>query len=484
MPLYQPSNVSPSDLTGTGAIDATAGMEISWQVNGSGNVPMTGYQIVIMQNDTDSTQLYDTGRITLSTPFYGSDSLGNPVYFSANITAAALRTHGITNRADISYKYLITQYWGGTDSVTQSSANVFVARSAPSIAISNYAAAIGSISYTFTGAYSQAQGDAMEWVRWRITDGTGQTTLVDTGTIYNVGPLSAGYDGFMNGENYRVRLNGMTVSGVAFDTGWKTFSARYAMTVTESNVTACPLCGTDAVQVTANLSGIASGAKLAVYRRRGSEQYMMPYANIDLTATPLAIRDYGAPNGQSYTYYLFTIVNGQPQQYVYSSPAITPQCWNYTLLLCQADASGVYHVQQEYRFSLDISTGTGSNNNRPALQANFTPYPLRQPSSQNYRSGTLTAYAGSAKNGVYTDSLSEIDALRQISSSRLTKFLKTRKGELIRVETADAISMTVGDKYAQQPVRAAIPWAEVGSSDGAVIITTPDDSLWQQNGGE
>lgn len=484
MPLYQPSNVSPSDLTGTGAIDVTAGMTVTWQVNGSGNVPMTGYRIVIMQNDTDSTQLYDSGRVTLQTPFYGSDNLGNPVYFSAAISAATLSSHGITNRADISYKYLITQYWGASGSVTQSSANVFVCRSAPSISIINYAATISSMQYTFTGAYSQAQGDAMEWVRWRITDGTGETTLADTGAIYNVGPLSAGYDGFMNGEGYRVRLNGMTVNGVAFDTGWKNFSASYSVTVTENNVTACPLCDTDAVQVTANLSGIASGAALAVYRKRSADPYLMPYGEINTELLPLAIRDYGAPNGQSYTYYLFTIVNGQPQQYVYSSPAVTPQCWNYTLLLCQADTNGIYHVQQEYRFSLDISTGTGSNNNRPALQANFTPYPLRQPSSQNYRSGTLTAYAGSAANGVYMDSLSEIDALRQISTSGLTKFLKTRKGELMRVETADAISMTIGDKYTQQPVRAAIPWVEVGSSDGAVIITTPDDSLWKQNGGE
>lgn len=479
MPLYQPSNVSPSDLTGTGAIDVTAGMTVTWQVNGSGNVPMTGYQIVIMQNDTDSTQLYDSGRVTLQTPFYGSDNLGNPVYFSAAISAATLSSHGITNRADISYKYLITQYWGASDSVTQSSANVFVTRSAPSISISNYAATIGSISYTFTGAYSQAQGDPMEWARWRITSTDGSVTLVDTGTIYNVGPLSAGYNGFMTGQSYRVRLNGMTMNGVEFDTGWKTFAVQYASTVTEANVTACPLCNTDAVQVTANLGGIASGATLAVYRRQGSEQYMMPYANIDLNATPLAIRDYGATNGEPFTYYLFTIINGAVQRNVYSSPAVTPRFWNYTLMLCEADAEGAYHVQQEYRFALDVSTGTGSNNNRPALQANFTPYPLRQPSSQNYRSGTLTAYAGSASNGVYTDSLSEIEALRQISTSGLTKFLKTRKGELMRVETADAISMTIGDKYAQQPVRAAIPWVEVGSAENARIITTPNDQMWQ-----
>ena len=96
----------------------------------------------------------------------------------------------------------------------------------------------------------------------------------------------------------------------------------------------------------------------------------------------------------------------------------------------------------------------------------------------NYRSGSLGAFIGKVENDQYVDTTDLMDELYNLSTNGLTKFLKTRKGELLRVETSEAITYTVADKYAAQPVRAAIPWVEVGSSEGAQIITDPQDAYW------
>ena len=65
MALFQPTNITPSSFSGpaAGTVDVTQNLTVSWQVNG--NSPMTAYQIIIMQNDTASTQVLDTGKITL-----------------------------------------------------------------------------------------------------------------------------------------------------------------------------------------------------------------------------------------------------------------------------------------------------------------------------------------------------------------------------------------------------------------------------------
>ena len=115
------------------------------------------------------------------------------------------------------------------------------------------------------------------------------------------------------------------------------------------------------------------------------------------------------------------------------------------------------------------------------IKKNFTPYPVRQRGNANYRSGTLTAYIGKARNGQYVDSVELMEALNALSTSKMTKFLKTRKGEILRVETSAPISMQVGDKYAVQPAKITLPWVEVGSAKGASIILTENETLTMTN---
>lgn len=249
MALFQPTNITPSDLSGVGTIDALNDLPVTWQVNGTGNTPMTAYQIDIMMNDTESTLLYSTGQVALSDPFYGADAMGNPQYFTATINAAALAAAGVVNSKDNVYKLLITQWWSAGEYVQQSSASVFIARETPSVSITNFSATITTVSYEFLGSYSQAQGDPIEWARWQISGSANNDVLVDTGRIYGVGELKTSYDGFLNGNNYIIRLSGQTVNGAEFDTGWQTFVAEYDIEILDGAMTTCTRKDTDAVQV-------------------------------------------------------------------------------------------------------------------------------------------------------------------------------------------------------------------------------------------
>ena len=249
MALFQPTNITPSDLSGVGTIDALNDLPVTWQVNGTGNTPMTAYQIDIMMNDTESTLLYSTGQVALSNPFYGADAMGNPQYFTATITAAALAAAGVVNSKDNVYKLLITQWWSAGEYVQQSSASVFIARETPEVSITNFSPTITTVSYEFIGSYSQAQGDPIEWARWQISGSANNDVLVDTGRIYGIGELKTSYDGFLNGNNYIVRLSGQTVNGAEFDTGWQTFVADYEIEILDGAMTTCVRKDTDAVQI-------------------------------------------------------------------------------------------------------------------------------------------------------------------------------------------------------------------------------------------
>ena len=70
--LYQPTNVYPSMTggLGNGVVDVTKPLKVSWQVNG--NSAMTAYQITIYKNDSASTQVMTTSKLTNNCPFYGN----------------------------------------------------------------------------------------------------------------------------------------------------------------------------------------------------------------------------------------------------------------------------------------------------------------------------------------------------------------------------------------------------------------------------
>ena len=247
--LFMPTNITPDSSwgVGNGTVDATNPLTVSWQVNG--NSAMTAYQIVIYKNDAASTQLYSTGKVTSGNlPFYGTNYAGETEFFSHTIPAENLSASGIVNGGE--YKLIITQWWSNNQSVTQASASAFITRATPTLSVNAITSPIATRSYTFTGSYAQAQGDAMNWVRWQIAYNNDTVhPFYDTGEIYGTAEIKVVYDGFFTGNTYAVRLTAQTVNGVDADTGWVAFDVAYATSEMTGLVYAKKACKKSAVHV-------------------------------------------------------------------------------------------------------------------------------------------------------------------------------------------------------------------------------------------
>ena len=211
--LYQPTNIIPSSFAGVGGdlIDATDGMTISWQINGTS--PMLGYKITIYRNNDPSTQLYTTGDVMLDSPFYGVDGMGNIQRFSVTLSAATLSGAGIENGYSRGYKYKITQYWSpgyafGVYTLEQTMENFFMAQDTPTAAIST--TTIAGPTSTLAGTYAQEQGVSLDWVRWVIA-ADGQA-VEDSGKI-NTQELSYTYNGFLDDTAYTITMEYQAQNG-------------------------------------------------------------------------------------------------------------------------------------------------------------------------------------------------------------------------------------------------------------------------------
>lgn len=273
MAIYQPTNISPSlwGELGNGVIDAAKGMTVIWQVNGTS--ALTAFSITIYRNDAASTQLYTTGKLTDGCPFYGTNYAGETQLFSYTIPASALSGAGVTNGGN--YKLVITQYWGTSESVTQTSASAFITRAEPELSIASIPAPLSAKEYTFTGNYSQAQGDTLNWLRWRLcAKGNEDDPLYDTERIYGTGELRFKYDGLFSGTTYGVRLQVQTENGVQADTGWVYFAVSYATSAATAAVQVCCSKAVSGVYITwprlASIPGTASGD----YTLRGGKLYL------------------------------------------------------------------------------------------------------------------------------------------------------------------------------------------------------------------
>ena len=222
----------------------------------------------------------------------------------------------------------------------------------------------------------------------------------------------------------------------------------------------------------------------AVYRLKKGDRRLQLVANVGIGSSTLV--DEGFRNQSTYTYYVFVLgTNTYVSAPLISNP-VTPMFWNWTVLDCSVDSNGTYHLEEANLFRNSVSTDSISNNNAPSMLQNFTPYPLRQPSSYNFKSSTLTGYIGRVdmKLNQYIDTVDMAEALYNLSVSNNPKFLRDRKGNLWRIQTNAAVSMQTGDTMVPQPYFGSFPWAEVGAADGISIICQPGDGAWDSTTGQ
>ena len=472
--LFQPSNISPDEINGSGCVDISQGLTVSWQV--SGDSAMRAWQIDIYKNDAASTLLYSTGKTTLAEPFWGVDYKGETQYFSTEIDAATLSGAGLANGNE--YKLLITQWWSDSDSIQQMTASLFLTRSTPTVVIGAIPSPLSTKAHSFTAAYTQAQGDGLNWLRWRIAQADSKAApFLDTGKISGTGQLRVDYDGFFTETEYAVICDVETANGIQASSGWVSFSVSYEVSPAEGSVTVCQLQNDSCVFIQWDRLDTAQG--YSVLRRKADENVLMKLADVDSTTGQL--RDYGACSGQTYVYYVFpTGPLAYLTQPMVSDP-IAVQFWFWTIIEAEKLSDGVYSVITSYLFRVGsggVSEGSFSNNNTPQISRNFTRYPTRQAQSSNYLTGSVSGFIGSIKNKAYSDNIGQSEKLMKLSTGTNPLFLLDPKGHFLRIHTSEAVSLSINHKSPVMPQTVTVPWVETDSTDGIALISAPGGNFY------
>lgn len=217
--------------------------------------------------------------------------------------------------------------------------------------------------------------------------------------------------------------------------------------------------------------------KSAVYRKTSDQSTIQHIVDVPITEKR-EVLDYSAPSQIQELYYIFAVGDTTLSKTPYVSLPLTPYFWAWTVLECEADDDGVFHVLAEYQFKYNVNSGSISNNNSPELLENFTPHPLIQRKNTNYQSGTLTSLIGNVSKGQYSNTVKLKNTLTALSVTSHALFLKNRIGDLLRIRVSGAITMTTQDNTVEQIQTIALPWAESGSAEGVSIVSVPTDDFW------
>lgn len=473
--LFQPTNLLPDERAGIGfgTVDATLGIDFSWQINGDYPV-MTAFQIRIYRNDSSSVPIYSSGKLTVNCPFYGRDALGNVVRFSYAVPSAALAIMGVENGNE--YKYTVEQYYmenGQEQSITQSSASLFMTRSLPGFQFGDVVSGVIPVSgteKTFTVNYTQAQGDPLDWIRYRIAYGSTETEpIYDSGNIFGTAVYECHYDGFVEGSDYFIRATGQSTAGAEVDTDW----VPIAVAATSGPAAAGTLlltAGRSQNAVLVDWSSVFWAGQpysaFDLYRSRSRNGVTLLEKVATLPRTQKSCLDFGAASEQGpYTYYLYPRASGSggyghPGKP--SSAQINPVSHLWSLLVCSEAESGGYLVEREFDFRYNLDSGSVSNNNSPNILLNFTEKPTVQLAPQNYQSGTLRALSGSVKfPAEFCGEWETVKALEDLSTTGKILYLKPANGDILRVRLSGPVSAETAEATKTQVQTVTVPWVEI-----------------------
>ena len=524
MGLYQPTVIAPSSLNGTGVIDATQDMTVTFQINGT--VPIYGWRFVIMENTVESTVLYNSGwrhdyitvegqQVAVYT--YGRDGYGNPVPKTDTISAADLATAGIVNNYANGYKLRVDQQYSEYEhpDLNNTTTTKELVQISPVFFITRRDNAFMDTWLTIRGRYvisnfnlEETPGkplpflyDPLFFGRFRLADADDPDNhiLNDTGNIYLPQNQSMREFGILdNGRMYAARATGQLESGAEVDTGWYDFTPTWTDTaLSYVHLRTYYVRNTPAIYVRLEVDdGHDPSVITSPAAYRGWEIYRVPVNGGEkekvgvIPRGQTAMYDFGAKNNTAYryrAYYGLAALDG----YCYESERDIKMVyyWNWALIECEKSETKYYcipshtytntmfHVKRVHQFQGNVDSGPVSNENEPFVENNFTPYPTVQKSARKGLSGTLKAWVGRTRNGVFSDSVEEVDRIMDLSTRDTVKFLRDRKGNLRMIEIGDAIRKETQDPYGEQPVEVQIPWVEVGDAKGCQIVSMVEDGL-------
>ena len=212
--------------------------------------------------------MYDTGVVTLSTPFYGADSKGNIVPFEYTIPSndsTATSHTSMENGYVYGYKYILTLWWDVDTSdysknCVSSYETVFFAKGAPSIAIDAFGTknaagvpVVDSSSCDFTATYSQPNNAGILWFRWTLANADHSRIIEQTKDIYANTAVTYNCTGLATGTDYAVRVEAQNQDGVFVDSGWVNFTVEYVEVELNSAVV---VAVTDKCGISIDIGGI------------------------------------------------------------------------------------------------------------------------------------------------------------------------------------------------------------------------------------
>lgn len=488
--LFQASDISPDVLNGTGCVDASAPVEISWRLGGT--TPLAAWKADIYEG---TAPVWTSGKVTLQTPVYPLDPTGIPRTFTTILTSDTTVSGGILTPKIFfpplirgeggyllggwgdtdfpagaiqfvplslvnghEYRLFITQ-WDSADVQTlQTTPSVFLCRAAPVLTLSA-PSTLASRTALITASYSQSQGDPIASMRWTATvDGT---LIHDSGTITGAAEPTLTLQGLLPETQCTVTLEIQTEAG-ATATASALINVSYPVSPRRGEVFARCRDGLGCIEV--SWTRFAGAASYSVLRREGEAGSLERVG--DCSADVGTLRDYGVLSGRSYSYYVFP---SSPYAYLtlpMVSDPVKAELTAFRLIEAREDPEGVFTPLNIHLFTCsdgDLMPGGISNNNVPSLRPGLSEYPVLLPSPSNYASGTLSGYIGNIRGE--GPSISFANAI-QPSSNPLV--LLTPKGDRYLVSTSGPITRLINYKSPRMPVLLRIPWVETGPAPVAV----------------
>ena len=510
--LYQPTNITPSSLNGTGIIDHEKDVVVSWQLGGEPSDRLTGWRIIIMQNDDASTVVYDSGiqRFPSEGGIYSSypawDNFTNN-WRTVSWTIPAGSLSGMSYLYDKGYKMRVNQLTEVWDEETrQYSSDIEIEHISPVFIRSarvpilmdwQYEDTVPTHNIFFYTDFSTPRDyywddnvmicpyPRAKYSRAMLAHESTDNVIYDSGWRLNPGNSQLVYDGIVDGETYYAKLFLTDTNGFTLDTGWQMFTGEYNYVATSGTLTAYYVPGKPCTYL--KLTG-APDIRWAIYRVPFGGGVMEPVCILEQGQTEFY--DYGLKNRVRYTYHAFrqnTYNYGEGTEHLESNEICMERYFDWAILETEpADVTvggGVhigqlpqYHVVKTHIFQGNVDSGEITNSAGPDIQENFTGYPMVQKNLRKALSGKLKAVVGRVTNAAFSDSTKEIDAIFAMSQNQTVKFLRDRKGYLHKIEIGGAISRKYNDKNAEQSTTVTVPWVEVGSADGCRI------GIWQTDG--
>ena len=229
---------------GSEVIDASVANDFSMTING--NAFVTAYQLKIYENTETSTVVYDTGVVTLSSPFSPTLPSGRKQTFTVTVPTnnPANSPHtSMVNDYVNAYKWTISlweTYTVGTPTLTKitSDENIVVARTPAIFEIFS-----SSAPSTITSRYNQWKANLtsvspvmqFKWKLYEVVNGANEL-VYDTGWIFQSPQIWFEYSGLVSGKIYSVQAQVITQDGVTYTTSFATSSVLYD-TVISSGIT-------------------------------------------------------------------------------------------------------------------------------------------------------------------------------------------------------------------------------------------------------